>query len=78
MKKEPAMTHVQAIDTYYGGVRGLMTGTLPFTCKCGGKTYKEKNEDGTITEKPVMHLEQTFKHIRGFHGERIKKYKDVA
>lgn len=78
MQKDPAMTHTQAINTYYGGVHGLARMGMPFTCKCGGKTYRAKSEDGVLFEKPVMHIEETFKHIRGFHGERIKKYKDVA
>lgn len=75
-QKEPAMSHETALNTYYGGVKGLSAMGIPFTCKCGGRDYPTVSETtGEMIAHPVMHVEDTFKHIRKVHRERIKKAK---
>lgn len=49
---------------------------IPFKCKCGGTTYPGVSETtGELIAIPVMHVEDTFKHIRKVHRERIAKEK---
>lgn len=73
-QKEPAMSYEGALNEYYGGVKGLSGMGIPFKCRCGGTTYREKTEDDIEVSKPVMHIEDIFKRIRSVHKERIKKY----
>ena len=75
-QKTQALTYPSAIETFFGGVKGLAKQPLPFTCRCGDSTYltKEKNGESWMKfEKPIMSIEECFKHIRRSHKERIKK-----
>jgi hypothetical protein len=79
--KKIQLTHTQAIDMFYGGIRGLEKMKLPFKCKCGLTTYPEKDKALTMDlDTPVFHnlavltVPELFKHIRQIHKEfTIKK-----
>jgi len=75
MKKTDALSFTQAIDMYYGGVHNINRMPLPFTCKCGGKTYTEHPKNDVPVTFPVMTIEDCFAHIRKDHKERIKRGK---
>jgi hypothetical protein len=78
--KTQALNYEQAINAYFGGIRGLSKMALPFTCKCGKNTYtfEEIDEDEIKNQfqKPIMSVPEIFAHIRKDHHERIKKPKE--
>lgn len=76
-QKAQKITFTQAIDSWYGGVKGLALQTLPFKCRCGDTTYpivkKDKTGIKAYSETTVMAVVDCIKHIRRVHKELIKK-----
>lgn len=57
-QKETPLTHLEAINSYFGGVQSLAKSSFPFTCKCGGSTYQEKDKDlDMLVTRSIMHIE---------------------
>lgn len=69
---KPAITFVDAINAYFGGVHGLAKMSIPFTCKCGSHNYPEPDYQGVLIDRWIMNLEDCFKHIRKVHKEKIR------
>jgi hypothetical protein len=61
MKKERAFTYTEAFDQYYGGIRKVSRGALPFTCICG--------------DRSAMDINDIWSHIREGHKEKIRNPK---
>lgn len=73
--KQPLLTHTEAIDKFFGGVKELAKQSLPYTCSCGDSTFTFRKKDmGMMVEysAPIMNVPDCYRHIRN-HKQRIKR-----
>jgi len=74
-EKQPLLTHAEAIDKFFGGVKELAKQPLPYTCSCGENNFTYRKKDlGMMVEysAPIMSVVDCYKHIRN-HKQRIKR-----
>ena len=73
-QKQEALTYVEVLNKYFGGVNGLARQGLPFTCSCGNN-YSNIFKNGETTQKYIMALPDIWEHVRKTHREKIKRLK---
>lgn len=72
-KLEPPITPEEAIHVWFGGAKELAKQPFPFTCRCGDRTYPDKDARGKRVDKAIMGIDDCLRHVRRAHKERIKK-----
>lgn len=73
VKKSKAISFQDSITIYFGGIQALANSKLPFTCKCGGRTWISRpDKNGVRHALPIMNFTDCFAHVRSVHREVIK------